>query len=157
MGANAPSSTTASSTGRPALQLVEGSGQPASKPKARKPGKRSPLTAEMPEWMQRLADLYHDVLPELPGAIVMNDERQQAMRDFREWILHSKLDGKPRATTDEEMLAWARRYFERARLNDWIMGRVARPAEHRNWRPSIEWLLSAKGMQKVIEQTEAAA
>lgn len=155
-GAIAPSSAAAHPT-RPALQLVDGgAGQPA-KASKRKASRKAPTADDIPPWMQGILDLYHEVLPDLPGVVVMNAERQQAMRDFRDWVLHSKLDGKPRATNDEEMLAWSRRYFERARLNDWIMGRVPRPAEHKNWKPSIEWLLSAKGMQKVIEQTEAAA
>lgn len=121
----------------------------------KKRGAKAPLSADLPTWMQALIDLYHEVLPELPGVAVMNAEREQALRDFRDWVLTSKRNGAPRATNDDEMLAWAREYFGRARLNDFIMGRGPRSPEHKNWRCSIEYLLSAKGMQKVIEQTEA--
>lgn len=121
----------------------------------KKKGAKAPLSADLPTWMQALVDLYHEVLPELPGVVVMNAERQQALRDFRDWVLTSKRNGAPRATNDDEVLAWAREYFGRARLNDFIMGRGPRSPEHPNWRASIEYLLSAKGMQKVIEQTEA--
>jgi hypothetical protein len=121
-------------------------------------GAKAPSSAALPTWMQALIDLYHKVLPELPGVAVMNAKREQAMRDFRDWVLHStRPDGSKRATTDDEMLKWAREYFERVRLNDWLMGRTPRPPEHRNWKPSIQWLLSADGMQAVIERTEVPA
>lgn len=124
----------------------------------RNKGAKAPSSATLPTWMQELVNLYHEVLPELPGVAVMNAEREQAMRDFRDWVLNSKRgDGGHRATNDVEVLEWTREYLQRARLNDFIMGRTPRPPEHKNWKPSIEWLLSAKGMQKVIEQTEAPA
>ncbi len=127
---------------------------PDTRPK-KKRGAKAPLSAELPTWMQALIDLWHEILPELPGVQVMNAERQQAARDFRDWVLSTKRkDGTPRATNDEQFLAWARDYFERARGNDFLMGRGPRSAEHANWRPSFEYLLSAKGMQKVIEQTQ---
>lgn len=125
----------------------------------KKRGAKAPLSADaLPTWMQALIDLYHEVLPELPGAVVMNAERDQALRDFRDWVLSTKRpDGTPRATTDDEMLSWTRDYFDRARHNDFIMGRGPKSPEHKNWRCSIEFLLSSKGMQKVIEQTEVPA
>lgn len=113
------------------------------------------MSANLPTWMQALVDLWHEVLPELPGVDVMNQERIQAAVDFRDWVLASRRrDGTARATNDEEFLVWAREFFGRARLSDFIMGRGKRSEEHKNWRCSFEWLLSAKGMQKVIEQTE---
>lgn len=126
---------------------------PVTKPRKKK-GAKAPLSAELPTWMQGLIDLWHEILPELPGVAVMNAERQQVAVDFREWVLTSKRNGVPRATTDEEMLAWTREFLTRARDNDFIMGRGPRSAEHKNWRCSFEFLLSAKGMQKVIEQTQ---
>jgi hypothetical protein len=126
--------------------------------KKRKKGAKAPSSAPVPTWMQRLIDLYHEVLPELPGVEVMNHARSQAMTDFRDWVMNSKRkDGSRRATNDEEFLTWSREYFERARQNDFIMGRTPRSPEHRNWKPSIQWLLSSAGMEKVIEQTEASA
>lgn len=123
--------------------------------KRRKKGAKAPSSAPMPTWMQALVDLWHEVLPELPGVEVMNAERVQVLTDFRQWVLTTnRRDGTPRATNDEELLAWTRNYFERARHNDFLMGRGKRSPEHQNWRCSIEFLLSSKGMQKVIEQTE---
>lgn len=113
------------------------------------------MSAEnLPTWMTGLVDLYHEVLPELPGVRVMDKARDQALRDFRDWVLTSKRpDGSPRATNDSEVLGWAREYFGRARSNDFIMGRGPRSPEHKNWRCSIEYLLSSRGMKKVIEET----
>lgn len=122
-------------------------------------GAKAPLSADaLPTWMQDLVSLYHEVLPELPGVRVMDKAREQALRDFWDWVLNSHLpDGARRATNDGEALAWTRKFFERARSNDFIMGRGQRPPEHANWRCSIEYLLSSRGIKKVVEETEAAA
>ncbi|PSL86634.1 hypothetical protein C7T35_01305 [Variovorax sp. WS11] len=126
--------------------------------KGKKRGAKAPTSAGLPTWLQALIDLWHEVLPELPGVVVMNAEREQAAKDFRHWVLTTpRRDGTPRANDDVEFLAWTRDYFERARHNDFIMGRGARSPGHENWRCPFEWLLSAKGMQKVIEQTTEAA
>jgi hypothetical protein len=127
---------------------------PDTKPK-RKKGAKAPLSAELPTWMQSLIDLWHEVLPELPGVAVMNVERQQAAKDFRDWVLTTRRkDGTPRATNDDEFLAWTRDFFTRTRSSDCLMGRGPRSPDHQNWRCTFEYLLSAKGMQKVIEQTQ---
>lgn len=120
-----------------------------------KKGAKAPLSADgLPTWMQTLVSLYHEILPELPGVRVMDKERKEALQAFWEWVMTtSRPDGTPRATNDEEAFAWVRDYFTRARNNDFIMGRCPRPAEHKNWRCSIEFLLSSRGMKKVIEET----
>lgn len=135
----------------------EGQGQGQGQRKRK--GAKAPLSADdLPTWMTSLVALYHEVLPELPGVRVMDKDRTQALRDFREWVLTTKRpDGHPRATNDEEALVWARDYFTRARNNDFIMGRGPRSAEHQNWRCSIEYLLSSRGMKKVIEETQEPA
>ncbi|MGB3882019.1 MAG: hypothetical protein WA955_15725 [Diaphorobacter nitroreducens] len=104
---------------------------------------------------QAIVDLYHEVLPELPGVRVMDAAREKAITTFWQWVLTTtKPDGSPRATTADEALVWARDYFHRARSNDFIMGRGVRSAEHVNWRCTIEYLLSSRGMKKVIEETQ---
>lgn len=134
----------------------EGKGKGQGQGQVKRKGAKAPLSADaLPTWLQGLIDLWHEVLPELPGVVVMNDDRKRAASDFRAWVLTStKGDGSRRATNDEEMLRWAREFFTRARANDFIMGRGHRAPEHQNWRCSFEYLLSAKGMQKVIEQTQ---
>lgn len=126
-------------------------GQPAETKAAAKP--RLPTCPK-----QAIVDLYHEVLPELPGVRVMDAAREKAITTFWQWVLTTtKPDGSQRATTAEEALTWARDYFQRARSNDFIMGRGSRSAEHANWRCSIEYLLSSRGMKKVIEETQEVA
>ena len=108
--------------------------------------------------MQAVVSLYHELLPELPAVRVMDKEREQALRDFWDWVLTShRPDGSQRATNEQEALAWVRDYFERARHNDFIMRRGYISPEHKNWRASIEYLLSSRGMKKVIEETQEVA
>lgn len=127
------------------------------KGKLKKKGAKAPMSAdELPTWMQSLVDIYHEVLPELPGVRVMDKVRDQALRDFWDWVLTSKRpNGTPRATNTEEALAWVREYMAMARNNDFIMGRTPKTPGHESWRCSIEFLLSSAGIKKVIEETKA--
>lgn len=123
------------------------------------PGGKAPAKPSQPKLppcpKQAIVDLYHEVLPELPGVRVMDSAREKAITGIWKWALTTpKRDGTPRATNAEEALHWLRGYFTRARDNDFIMGRGMRSAEHANWRCSIEYLLSPKGMKKVIEETQ---
>jgi len=122
----------------------------------KKKGAKAPLSADkLPPWMELLVKIYHEVLPELPGVRVMDQARNQALRDFWDWILTStRPDGTRRATNADEALVWARDYMERARNNDFIMGRGPKSPEHQNWVCSIEFLLSSRGMKKVLEETK---
>ena len=79
---------------------------------------------------------YHDVLPELPRVKLMDSKgRKTKIADFWKWALTStRTNGTRRATTAEEALTWVKAYFERARSNDFIMGRTQRSAGHEGWR-----------------------
>lgn len=108
--------------------------------------------------IEEIVSLYHEVLPELPGVRVMDKAREKALRDFWVWILSTaRPDGTPRATNADEAMTWIREYMGRARDNDFIMGRGQRSPEHQNWRCSIEYLLSSRGLKKVIEETRDKA
>lgn len=107
---------------------------------------------------QAMVDLYHEVLPELPAVRLMNDPRKKALSKFWRWVLTSeKPDGTRRAQTADEALAWLRDYFDRARDNDFLMGRTNRGADHANWQCDLDFLLTDKGMKHVIEKTREAA
>jgi hypothetical protein len=102
--------------------------------------------------------IYHEKLPDLPKVKLMTANRQRALRKFWGWVLSSKkTDNTRRATSADEALEWLGNYFARAAGNDFLMGRVARSAEHANWRCDLDFLLTDKGMKQVIEKTEAAA
>lgn len=107
---------------------------------------------------QKVIDLYHEVLPELPAVRLMNASRQRAIRKVWTFVLTSKTgDNRPRATNAAEALDWLRRYFLRARDNDFLMGRTPRTGEHANWQCDFDFLLTDKGMKHVIEKTQEAA
>lgn len=97
---------------------------------------------------------YHEILPEFVGCKVMDSGRKDAIKDRWNWVLSStKPDGSRRATNAEEGLQWMRSYFERARENDFLMGRTPRREENRNWKPDIEYLMKSQGLKQVLEKT----
>lgn len=107
---------------------------------------------------QAMVDLYHEVLPELPAVRLMSEARKKALSKFWRWVLTSaKPDGARRATTADEALAWLREYFDRARDNDFLMGRTGRVGDHANWQCDLDFLLTEKGMKHVIEKTRETA
>lgn len=145
--------------GNPVATGSQANQEPITKNQKKKRGAKAPLSADnLPTWMQSLVSLYHEILPELPGVRVMDMDRDQALRDFWHWVMTTKRpDGSPRASNEAEALEWTKDYFNRARSNDFVMGRGPRSVEHANWRCSIEYLLSSRGMKKVIEETREAA
>lgn len=101
-----------------------------------------------------LIDLYHEALPELPKVRLHTKDRARALKRVWEWALTSKRpDGSRRAETPEAALEWFRSYFDRARENDFLMGRGKRSDEHANWRCDLDFLLTERGMKHVIEKT----
>lgn len=129
-----------------------GTGAGAGKPSASSPAKLPTApTAEV-------IDLYHEILPEMPRVRLHTKDRVKAIRRTWEWVLTSKRsDGTPRATNAEEAMAWLREYFERARSNDFLMGRTPRAGEHANWKCDLDFLLTERGMKHVIEKTGDAS
>lgn len=104
--------------------------------------------------------VYHEVLPELPRALALKagGKRAKAIAEFWRWVLTStKSDGTRRAETAEAALAWVRAYFERARSNDFLMGRTPKSPGHENWECDLDYLCTEKGLKQVIEKTKEAA
>lgn len=105
-----------------------------------------------------IVKLFHEVLPEMPRVRLMPEARKKALAGFWRWVLTSKRsDGTPRAATADQALTWIHQYFERARSNDFLMGRNVRSGEHANWRCDLDFLLTEKGKKHVIEKTAEAA
>jgi hypothetical protein len=98
--------------------------------------------------------LYHEILPNLPKAVLPTKDRVKALQKTWHWVLTSlKPDNTRRAENADEALAWFRTYFERATENDFLMGRTPRSGEHANWRCDLDFLLTDRGMKHVIEKT----
>jgi hypothetical protein len=106
----------------------------------------------------QLVALYHEVLPELPRCRLMTDSRRKALQRRWRWVLASRLaDGNRRAQTAADALDWFRRFFERARGSDFLMGRGTRSAGHEGWQCDLDFLVGDKGLKAVVEKTEVAA
>jgi hypothetical protein len=120
--------------------------------------KEQPSPAKLPTCpYDAIVSAYLELLPELPGVRVMDDERKRGIRKRWEWVLTtSKPDGARRAESPEQALAWFRSYFELARDNDFLMGRNKRGGEHANWKCDIDFLMTTKGLKQVLERTETA-
>lgn len=103
---------------------------------------------------EQIVAVYHEVLPELPKVRLLTDKRRKAMRSLWRFVLtRPKSDGAPRATNADEAITWVRAYFERARDNDFLMGRTPRVNGHAGWECDLDFLLSERGMKHVIEKT----
>lgn len=104
---------------------------------------------------QDVVDAYHAALPELPAVRLMNDGRRKTIAKLWTFALTSKKsDGSRRAKTADEALVWIKTYFERARDNDFLMGRGTKAPGHEGWRCDLDFLLTNRGMKHVIERTE---
>jgi len=107
---------------------------------------------------QSVVDLYHAALPEMPIIRLMSEQRKKAISNFWKFVLTSKKsDGTPRAETADDALTWMRDYFERARDNDFLMGRGQKVSGHEGWQCDLDFLMTEKGKKFVIEKTREAA
>lgn len=103
---------------------------------------------------QKIVDLYHEVLPNLPTVRLMPDKRKRVMLAFWRFALtEKKSDGTPRATNAQEAVDWTRQFFERAKDNDFLMGKTKKDGVHAGWECDLDFLLSEKGRVQVIEKT----
>lgn len=116
---------------------------------AQRPSAKSGLP---PAPYRQIIDLYHEILPELPRVIVETEDRKRLVKSFWGWVLTSnKASGARRAETAAEAIEYCKIYFELVRGNDFVMGRTERSKDHRNWKASIDYLLSDKGKKQIIE------
>lgn len=115
----------------------------------------TPATSKLPPCpTEKVIELYHQKLPELPSVRITSDRRRKAIASMWRWVLTSKRsDGVLRAQTPEEALAWLGAYFERVRENDFLMGRSGRSGQHAGWVCDIDYLLTERGRIQVIEKT----
>lgn len=135
---------------KPRTGAGEGAGEGTGKPTASSPAKLP--TAPVAE----IIEVYHHALPTLPKVRLHTKDRVKAIRRTWEWVLTTnRPDGTPRATTAKEALEWFRDYFERASVNDFLMGRTPKRGEHESWKCDLDFLLTDRGMKHVIERTEA--
>lgn len=121
-------------------------------------GTNVPVASKLPTCpVDLIAKAYHEILPELPSVRMMDDGRKKAIKDRWKWVLTTKKpDGTRRAETVEQATDWFKSYFERARDNDFLMGRTPRTNGHTGWKCDIDFLMTTKGLKQVIEKTEVS-
>src|ERR1035437_242532 len=108
--------------------------------------------------VDEIVELYQTILPELPGVRILDKDRVKGIQDRWLWVCDSKKpDGKRRAETPDEAKLWFKAYFERARENDFLMGKTERINGHKGWKCDLDFLMTTKGLKQVIEKTEAVA
>jgi len=89
---------------------------------------------------QKIVDLYHEVLPELPRVKILTPTRKSQIK--ARWLSKYKLsDGTPIDTLD----FW-KGYFEFVSKSKFLMGQ-----NDRNWKPDLEWLTKESKFAGVIE------
>lgn len=95
---------------------------------------------------QKLIDLYHEVLKTNPRVIEWNDERQGYMRSrWNEWLAKAKY------STEEEGLAFWRRYFEHVAKSRFLTGQADAKPGHPPFVASLEWLVRPRNVAKIVE------
>jgi len=108
--------------------------------------------------VDEIVELYKTTLPELPGVRLMDKDRVKGIKDRWDWVLKTtRPDGTRRASNQIEAKEWFKSYFERAKENDFLMGRKEGVAGHKNWKCDIDFLMTTRGVKHVIEKTEATA
>jgi predicted transcriptional regulator len=86
------------------------------------------------EFFELVLNAYNIALPELPKAEKVTTSRAETIRQ--------RIRGDPARIK----LSWWKQFFARVRGFPWPMG--DNPS---NWRADFDWLLSEKGMQKILE------
>lgn len=85
-------------------------------------------TKEVP--YQKIVDLYHETLPELPKVLKITEDRKRHLN--ARWKEHPDLD------------FW-RDYFSKVKEKDFLMGKV------KNWKADFDFLINEKKFIKILE------
>lgn len=122
------------------------------------PAPRKKVKAVPPCPHAKIVDAYHEKLPQLPGVKIelgtkLWAKRVTAMNDLWKWVMTSMRGEQRRAETAEQGVQWFMDYFDQANGNDFLMGRVKKSEEHRNWKPDFDYLLTAGGFKQVFERS----
>lgn len=94
---------------------------------------------------QKIVDLFHEVLPELPKVLIWNKTREGYLRSrWRERAVEDKW------TSEDEGVEFFRGFFQYVRKSRFLMGKVS----GNNKRPfecELEWLLRPNNWVKIME------
>ncbi|MCV4093439.1 YdaU family protein [Pseudomonas aeruginosa] len=88
---------------------------------------------------QAIADLYHQVLPELPAVALLNDTRRRHLQArWREHEAHRSLD------------FW-RELFETVKASPFLMGNVPGRNGAKPFRATFDWIIAPSNFVKIVE------
>lgn len=88
---------------------------------------------------EAIVDLYHELLPELPGVVMITAARRQHLQArWREHQAHRSLD-------------YWREYFSSVRQSDFLMGRAPARNGAKPFRAAFDWLIAPSNFVKVVE------
>jgi uncharacterized protein YdaU (DUF1376 family) len=94
---------------------------------------------------QKVVDLFHELLPELPRVLVWNKTREGYLRArWREKAVEEKWQ------TEEQGLEFFRKFFDYVRKSKFLMGKTHTPGK-RTFECELEWLLRPTNWVKIIE------
>lgn len=110
-----------------------------------------PAKPEIP--YQAIVDAYHEALPELPSVAILSDSRKRLIKARWLDVLKSKRqDGTRRYTDVATGIEWWASFFQNVRHNPHWMG-----CNDRGWTATLDWLLNANNVHKVIEYCPRAS
>jgi len=87
---------------------------------------------------EKIIELYHEVLPELPRVKVWNEYRRKL------------LQARWREDPDRQNLRWWREFFELVRRCPFLLGKI-QTRDGNTFKADLEWLLRPRNFPKVIE------
>jgi len=93
--------------------------------------------------VDKIVDLYHQVLPELPKVIAVTDKRKASIKQRWNQI-------KPE--TEDDGLEGFKDYFTLVRSSDFLMGKKPATNGHKVFIANLEWLVNESNFVKVAER-----
>ena len=94
---------------------------------------------------QEIVELYHQILPELPGVKVWSEARRQQL--FARWNSGiTNEDGSPINSTD-----YWKGFFSHIRESEFLMGQSNGKPGQSPFRPDLEWMIKKANFIRIIE------
>lgn len=93
--------------------------------------------------VDKVVQLYHEILPELPKVMEVTQKRKDAIRDRWKQIAPE---------SEDEGLSDFKDYFSLVRSSDFLMGRKEPTNGHKRFFATLEWLVNPDKFVKVCER-----
>ena len=96
---------------------------------------------------QKIVEIFHETLPELPRVNKLSPARQKVVQ--ARW---KDVYVEESCKTADECLDTFKFIFGMVRESDFLMGRIPRADGHANWMPTFMWLMKQENFLKVINR-----